>query len=144
MTNEEGKTTILPNLEQQMEESLIKQTIRENTGLLVDKREIIIKIDDSEEHITLSGELHCLLGRFGKKQPGKIAVNLTPYGARELGISRIHAQLHVDGQRLYITDLDSSNGTYLRGERVRPHMAAEVQDGDEVFLGKLKLIIEIH
>ena len=145
MAEDDNKTTILPDLSSGMEESLLKQSLRTTgTGILVDKHEIVIKIGDAEEHITLSSELHCMLGRFGTKQPSGISVNLTPYGARELGISRIHAQLHVDEDHLYITDLDSSNGTYLHGERLRPHVATVVRNGDEILMGKLKIQIEFR
>jgi DNA-binding winged helix-turn-helix (wHTH) protein len=52
-------------------------------------------------------------------------------------VSRHHAKIRVNGQIATIEDLDSKNGTYLRGERLASPSA--LTDGDEVRLGSVPL-----
>ena len=55
---------------------------------------------------------------------------------REITISRNHAALAVDPQGLVrLTDLGSTNGTFLNGRRLRAHQAFRLNDGDRVQLG---------
>ena len=48
-------------------------------------------------------------------------------------ISRSHARVQVEGERAFIQDLGSGNGTLLRGERIQG--ASEIQPGDTVCVG---------
>jgi pSer/pThr/pTyr-binding forkhead associated (FHA) protein len=66
-------------------------------------------------------------------------VDLTPYGAQELGVSRTHAAIRVSGEGVSIIDLNSTNGTYLNGFVLRPHQPYKLRHGDEITLGKLTL-----
>lgn len=51
-----------------------------------------------------------------------------------LGVSRIHCQIERRGPGLYtVVDMNSNNGTFVRGERVQSH---NLNDGDEFSLGK--------
>jgi hypothetical protein len=43
------------------------------------------------------------------------------------GISRVHCEIEYDGQDYHVSDLGSSNGTYINGERVSRHV---IQHGD--------------
>lgn len=54
------------------------------------------------------------------------------------GVSRRHARIVVDGERVALEDLGSQNGTYLRGERISG--PATLVDGDEVRLGPVSLV----
>ena len=49
------------------------------------------------------------------------------------GVSRKHAELRIDGEgQAHVRDLESRNGTYLNGEKVR---SATVQVGDRIQIG---------
>lgn len=50
-------------------------------------------------------------------------------------VSRLHAQIHHDGERYTITDSGSLNGTYLNHA---PVDRAELTDGDEVWIGTFR------
>jgi pSer/pThr/pTyr-binding forkhead associated (FHA) protein len=54
-------------------------------------------------------------------------------------VSRRHARILVDGGRLLLEDLGSTNGTFVNGEKVR---RAELHEGDRVLVGTsiLKLV----
>jgi pSer/pThr/pTyr-binding forkhead associated (FHA) protein len=56
----------------------------------------------------------------------------------EATISRAHAMIGFKGDKLFVQDLDSTNGTLVNG--MREHQA-ELQDGDEVRMGRLRLRI---
>ena len=79
------------------------------------------------------------LGRFepDRRQPDEL--DLTPYGAREKGVSRFHARIALMNNQLFITDLQSANGTYIRGIKVAPYLPAALSKGDEVHLGRLPI-----
>lgn len=54
-------------------------------------------------------------------------------------ISRRHAVVIVDGERVFLEDLGSKNGTFLNGNRVKDRV--EVHDGAEIRLGLVKLTL---
>ncbi len=54
-------------------------------------------------------------------------------------LSRRHAKLYVEGERLCIADLGGANGTFINGRRL--DKTATLQDGDLVELGKSQLRI---
>jgi len=58
------------------------------------------------------------------------------------GVSRRHCQLNTDGQRWWVEDLQSSNGTFvgaageeLPSDAIQPGQRREVHDGDRIFIG---------
>ena len=53
-------------------------------------------------------------------------------------VSRRHARILVGGGIATLEDLDSRNGTYLRGERIRA--PARLADGDEIRIGGVFLV----
>jgi HD-GYP domain-containing protein (c-di-GMP phosphodiesterase class II) len=55
-------------------------------------------------------------------------------------ISRKHARLIRQGTDFFIEDLDSVNGTILRGKPLLPHTPCLLQDGDEIGLGSVRLV----
>lgn len=55
------------------------------------------------------------------------------------GISRNHATLCRDHEGVWVlTDLGSSNGTYVNGHQIRPWRKFEVEPGDEIQLGRIQ------
>ncbi len=58
----------------------------------------------------------------------------------EASISRMHARFSRNGNKIYITDLNSTNGTFRNGMRLAPNASEPIEPGDEIRLGKLKFI----
>jgi len=56
-------------------------------------------------------------------------------------VSRHHCLLRVRGEEVTVSDLGSSNGTYLNGQRVRSQAA--LHSGDEIVLGKSRFLIDL-
>jgi hypothetical protein len=50
-------------------------------------------------------------------------------------VSRFHCEVHKRGDALYVIDLNSSNGTFLRNRRLQPGVAVRVRDGHRIALG---------
>ena len=53
-----------------------------------------------------------------------------------ISVSRHHAEVFIEGNKTFLKDLDSSNGTLLNGKTVQE---AELRSGDEIGLGKFRL-----
>jgi len=54
----------------------------------------------------------------------------------DVTVSRDHARFSVDANGLSMTDLGSTNGTYVNGQR---HDAGRLAEGDELLIGKFHL-----
>jgi pSer/pThr/pTyr-binding forkhead associated (FHA) protein len=54
----------------------------------------------------------------------------------DVTVSREHARFSVDSGGLSVTDLASTNGTYVNGTR---HEAGKLTEGDELMIGKFHL-----
>ena len=96
---------------------------------------------DSGKILPLASRNEFTLGRLSEGQPIMPDIDLTPYQAYASGVSRLHAVVKRDGNRVLVMDLGSSNGTYLNGRRLNPHVEESLNHGDIVAVGKLKIQI---
>lgn len=71
---------------------------------------------------------------LGRTEDG---IDLTPLQGLEHGVSRVHALLKRQGDTLTILDMDSSNGSFINGQRLYAHEVRVLRHGDELRLGKL-------
>jgi diguanylate cyclase (GGDEF)-like protein len=53
------------------------------------------------------------------------------------GISRRHASIKLEGERITVADLGSTNGTFLNGERITVHA---LRDGDKIQVGSTTIL----
>ena len=100
---------------------------------------ISLHLMDSGKILPLATRNEFTLGRLSEGQPIMPDIDLTPYQAYASGVSRLHAVVKRDSSRIFVMDLGSSNGTYLNGRRLNPHMEEDLKHGDVVALGKLKI-----
>lgn len=70
-------------------------------------------------------------------------IDLTPFNAEDLGVSRQHLDLMLHEDRVVMVDKQSANGTYLNGERLEPNQVYPLRNGDEVELGVMKVKVEL-
>jgi len=94
---------------------------------------------DSGKILPLATRNEFTMGRLSEGQPIMPDIDLTPYQAYASGVSRLHAVVKRDAERVVIMDLGSSNGTYLNGRRLNPHTEENLKHGDVIALGKLKI-----
>lgn len=100
-----------------------------------------MEIEGTEQHISLEEKAEYTLGRIDPATHSFPDIDLTPYGGTEAGVSRRHAKITRLGEdRFYIMDLASTNFTHVNGEKLEAFEPRVLADGDEVFVGTLKLV----
>lgn len=92
----------------------------------------------------LAGQSEFTMGRVAEGQPILPDVDLSPYEAYAQGVSRLHAALKLNNQRVFITDLGSSNGTRVNGQKIMPNVDYPLNHGDVIALGKFKIQVLIR
>ncbi|MBH1941021.1 FHA domain-containing protein [Mobilitalea sibirica] len=74
---------------------------------------------------------------------GKLKQNVDYCLEKEV-VSRYHAKLTMEGDRFYLTDLNSTNGTFINKESVPTYQPIEVKEGDEIAFANIKYRFEIQ
>lgn len=58
------------------------------------------------------------------------------------GISRMHGRISKEGDAYYLTDLNSTNGTFLNGGRLEINEKARIRPGDSIGFGDVRYVVE--
>lgn len=98
---------------------------------------------ESGQFISLADRDDFTLGRISEGQSIMPDVDLTAYNAYANGVSRLHCVIKRVNLKAFVMDLGSSNGTYLNGVRIPPHVETPINHGDVIGLGKLKIQVLI-
>lgn len=117
---------------------------RWGTARFSDRMNLVLRLDDLQEQFVFDAEAigELILGRFDASTQFSPEVDLQAYGATDKGVSRRHASIIRRDGALHIVDLDTPNGTYLNGQRLIPHQARVLRDGDNIRLGHLVLQVQ--
>jgi hypothetical protein len=121
----------------ELTEEIKKQIGREHTP---PSKGMSIFLLNLGEPIALRMEEGFVLGRANELTSEPI-LDLTPYEGFAMGVSRRHAQIRAAGDKYVIIDLNSSNGTWLNGQRLVPTKPYDLRSGSVIQLGRLKLIV---
>ena len=81
----------------------------------------------NKQHIELK-QFPCTVGKMA---------GYVDYVLSDESISRIHARFDKQGEKVLLTDMNSTNGTYKNGLRMQPQETVEIEPGDEVRFGSL-------
>ena len=100
-------------------------------GLVTDKQALLItNVSEDRSQIFLQPHLNNQIWTFGR-DPNKASLPI-----RDRRLSRCHAAIHYDSTCGFVLyDLDSTNGTYVNGVRIRQNHI--LKDGDLVRLGSM-------
>jgi hypothetical protein len=79
---------------------------------------------------------------IGRSSSQQVDVDLTPFGAVDLGVSRRHILIERVRDVLQVTDLESNNGTHLNRERLAPNTPYTLRNRAVLELGKLILRVQ--
>jgi pSer/pThr/pTyr-binding forkhead associated (FHA) protein len=71
-------------------------------------------------------------------------IDLTSYDGLKSGVGRRHARFQMQNQQITIEDLDSTNGTFLNGRKLSPHTPYPLNNGDNLSLGNMAIIVFIE
>jgi hypothetical protein len=88
--------------------------------------------------VSRENEVH--LGRLEGEDDDKL-VDLGLVDGFNMGVSRRHAMIRRGTPRCTITDLRSTNGTFLNGQRLQPAKPHEFESGTIIQLGRLQIIV---
>ena len=58
----------------------------------------------------------------------------------DISVSRMHARILKEGEKVYLEDLNSTNGTFKNGLRMEPYERRELEVGDEIRIGARDLV----
>lgn len=89
-----------------------------------------IEVDDS---ITI--------GRADHETKSYPDLDLGPYFAAQLGVSRYHCEIKLISGRFHIKDMGSTNGTRINGNKIQPFILVPFSKGDEIRLGHFAMIV---
>ncbi|MBX3258837.1 MAG: FHA domain-containing protein [Labilithrix sp.] len=95
----------------------------------------------ARKHRTVIGELN-----LQQLQGGTISIGRTPDNKIVVPhpqVSARHAQIIDQGGSLFLEDLGSGNGTFVRGQRIARGQRVPVQNGEKVYIGPMPLVIQI-
>ncbi|MCX7885583.1 MAG: FHA domain-containing protein [Caloramator sp.] len=96
-----------------------------------DVKSFALEVQDAPDSLELSKgsvfPLHTVTN-IGRKDDNHIIIN-DPF------ISANHATLFIEKGRLFIKDLESTNGTYLNGNKI--YDVEEISDGDVIEIGRI-------
>jgi len=84
-----------------------------------------------------------MLGHSHTGHNGYTGIDLSPFDVYEMGVSRRHAILQLDNDRLVVIDNHSTNGTQLNKKQMQPGVAYPLRNGDVISLGLLDLQVEL-
>jgi pSer/pThr/pTyr-binding forkhead associated (FHA) protein len=84
-----------------------------------------------------------VIGRSDSSDENKPGLDLSPFRARDAGVSRHHAAIFAGEKGLQIRDLGSTNGTRINGYELDASRVYKVCDGDEIEFGQLRTVLHI-
>lgn len=131
-------TAVLSKNDRRLKRILSHQSDENNSTMsLGDKQEVILLIRGMVERVVMKVGILYKLGRFELGVNGDDEIDLTPYGAQDRGVSRVHAQLQIIEGIVHIIDLGSTNGTFVNAVRLEKDTPTALRKGDELLLGRL-------
>ena len=117
---------------------------RAGGGLYAPAGEISFILMESGKIIPAEGKIEIVLGRFVDGQSAQPDIDLSTHDGYGQGVSRLHAVIKNTGQQVSITDLGSSNGTRINGQKIAAQIDFPLNHGDVITMGKLKIQILIR
>ena len=100
---------------------------------------IVFHIREGNVRVQASPRVSLILGRKNSTLP--VDIDLMPYKAVDLGISRQHIKIEPRGTHLVVKDLHSVNGSLLNRFQMRAGHFYDLSDGDELKLGRMHVTV---
>jgi FHA domain len=104
---------------------------------------IAVYVEGASNPAYVDFEREFVVGRkVGTTSEGML--DLSPWGAYHLGLSRRHALVRRTEHGYEVLDLGSVNGTWLNDERLIPHKSYPLASGSHLRLGSMRLFVLYH
>ncbi len=120
-----------------------EQASARHTPIFAGEVALRLNIDDTAEGLAYVLQTEAVIGRGDPLVDIPPEVDLTAYGAYQMGLSRRHALLRLRDGRLELLDLGSRNGTFVNGLRLTAHQPMALATADELRLGRMLLHLYI-
>lgn len=102
--------------------------------------QITLHILSTRQQLVIPLKGKTILGRSATVEAdGTTHVDLSPFLAYQLGVSRRHLMLAPDDEDILAFDLNSNNGSFVNGVRLTAGNGHRIKDGDELTLGSLTM-----
>jgi hypothetical protein len=105
---------------------------------------LCLDVTDTATTLVLDVTGEMIVGRADNVTDYTPNVDLTPHGAYRLGLSRRHAALMREDNRLKVKDLQSRNGTFINDIKMEKGSIAPIRDGDDVRFGNLTVRVSFQ
>jgi len=102
-----------------------------------------VTVADSPTPVRLTIDKELTIGRAHPTQTAFIGLDLSPFRGAELGVSHLHALIRREGDRLFVVDLNSLNGTYLNHLRLEPERPYPLTNGDRLHIGQVQITLNL-
>lgn len=80
---------------------------------------------------------------IGRTGGDGVNLDTSPFQGRELGVSRVHAEISFENGSYFVRDLKSTNGTWLNTKKLDPLVRQAISAGDQLRLGHCLTIVYI-
>jgi hypothetical protein len=128
----------LKALQEKMRQEREERAVKIKTGTFSLGQALRLDVMEFPTPITLTVTGDMIVGRADNITNYTPEIDLAPYGAYRLGISRRHAIVRLmPGNTLSVTDLGSRNGTMVNNQKLIANAPFPLKDGDELAIGTL-------
>jgi hypothetical protein len=102
---------------------------------------VLVSLDQTSRPLGLQIDGEITVGRSGGDATPDL--DLTSFGAKSKGVSRIHACLRPQMNSLFLIDNDSSNGTFWNRQRILTQTEQAIKEGDVIAFGRVNFLVKI-
>lgn len=135
-------------------EEIVAQGLGLEYGASLEQKEPTIQFPAITADQSLSPAAQPIKSGWGLVREGKAPFEI-PNGVTTIGrgaerdlqvvdvkVSRLHAELHATSENLELIDLNSTNGTFVNGERLPAHQSTVIKPNDELRFGNTRFVCQ--
>ena len=90
-------------------------------------------VNANPEIVVLPDKYPYIIGKSRRSSDYRVSSNV---------VSRVHARINYENEEFTIEDLNSTNGTFVNDERLKPHEVKSIERGDVIKLADLEFVVE--
>jgi hypothetical protein len=137
---EAGLRTKTTDMQALTPEMIRDWSLKEGVEFVVPESGIAFYVDGHSDPAAMDSKGDFVLGRKSDATTERL-LDLSPYGAYSMGLSRRHLYVQRAGDGYELVDLGSVNGSWLNEERLVPHQTYKLPSGSHLRLGRMRLLV---
>ena len=131
---EDIKDDILNNIDNVKNRLLDDDFESDDTVILNDKIGYLVEHNKTYKKRIEIDKDEFIIGRFKE---------VVDYNIVNKTVGKIHSKIIKRGNKFYLIDLDSKNGTYINSSKLKPNIPCEIKDGSVIVFSNAKYTFEI-